>query len=115
MCDDCIAMCCDPAPWLNSRYSSIWLLRLPSAGSWIGLVVGAPGVGNTQRDVLHAVTVGVGVSRDLVLRMHGARDHEPDVVLLEDVARAVADARLGPGIRSAPEPERALVVIRGLL
>ncbi len=36
MFEDCIAMCCAPGPSLNSRYSSIWLLRLPSAGSLIG-------------------------------------------------------------------------------
>ena len=36
---DCSAMCCEPGPWLNSRYSSIWLLRLPSAGSLIGNLI----------------------------------------------------------------------------
>ena len=36
---DWIAMCCEPGPWLNSRYSSIWLLRLPSAGSLIGNLI----------------------------------------------------------------------------
>ena len=35
----CSAMCCTPGPWLNSRYSSIWLLRLPSAGSLIGNLI----------------------------------------------------------------------------
>ena len=34
-----IAMCCTPGPWLNSRYSSIWLLRFPSAGSLIGNLI----------------------------------------------------------------------------
>ena len=38
-------MCCTPGPWLNSRYSSIWLLRLPSAGSLIGnLIFPSPSV-----------------------------------------------------------------------
>ena len=32
-------MCCRPGPALNSRYSSIWLLRLPSAGSLIGNLI----------------------------------------------------------------------------
>ena len=36
---DASAMCCTPGPWLNSRYSSIWLLRLPSAGSLIGNLI----------------------------------------------------------------------------
>ena len=35
----CSAMCWTPGPWLNSRYSSIWLLRLPSAGSLIGNLI----------------------------------------------------------------------------
>jgi hypothetical protein len=39
------AMCCTPGAWLNSRYSSIWLLRLPSAGSLIGnLIFPSPSV-----------------------------------------------------------------------
>ena len=36
MSSDCSAMCCTPGPPKNSRYSSIWLLRFPSAGSLIG-------------------------------------------------------------------------------
>ncbi len=34
-----MAMCCEPGPSLNSRYSSIWLFRLPSAGSLIGNLI----------------------------------------------------------------------------
>ena len=42
---DAIATCCEPGPWLNSRYSSIWLLRFPSAGSLIGnLILPSPSV-----------------------------------------------------------------------
>ncbi len=32
-------MCCTPGPPWNSRYSSIWDLRLPSAGSLIGNLI----------------------------------------------------------------------------
>ena len=39
------ATCCTPGEPLNSRYSSIWLLRLPSAGSLIGnLILPSPSV-----------------------------------------------------------------------
>ena len=47
--------------------------------------------------------------------MKRARDDEPDLVLLEHVARAVADAGLGPRVRGAAEPERLLVVVGSLL
>jgi hypothetical protein len=39
MSSDCKAMCCTPGPPKNSRYSSIWLLRFPSAGSLIGNLI----------------------------------------------------------------------------
>ena len=43
MLRDWSAMCWTPGPSLNSRYSSIWLFRLPSAGSLIGnLILPAP-------------------------------------------------------------------------
>ncbi len=32
-------MCWTPGPPLNSRYSSIWLFRFPSAGSLIGNLI----------------------------------------------------------------------------
>jgi hypothetical protein len=34
-----MATCCTPGPPKNSRYSSIWLLRLPSAGSLMGNLI----------------------------------------------------------------------------
>ena len=52
---------------------------------------------------------------DLVLAAKRARDDEPDVALLEHVARAVAHAGLGARVRGAAEAERVLVVVRGLL
>ena len=47
--------------------------------------------------------------------MQRARDDEPDLVLLEHVARAVAHAGLRPRVRGAVEAERVLVVERRLL
>ena len=45
MSSDCIATCWTPGPPWNSRYSSIWLFRLPSAGSLIGnLIFPSPSV-----------------------------------------------------------------------
>jgi hypothetical protein len=39
------ATCCTPGPPWKSRYSSIWLFRLPSAGSLIGnLIFPSPSV-----------------------------------------------------------------------
>jgi hypothetical protein len=72
-------------------------------------------VGDPQGDVLDAVAVEGGELADAGVPPQAAREHEPDLVLLEDVARAVADTRLGPGIRRLPEAERVLVVVRGLL
>ena len=48
-------------------------------------------------------------------RRNALDDDEANVVLLEDVARAVAHARLGACVRRAAEAERVLVVVRGLL
>ena len=45
MSSDCMAMCWTPGPPWNSRYSSIWLFRFPSAGSLIGnLIFPSPSV-----------------------------------------------------------------------
>src|SRR5207302_7934708 len=67
------------------------------------------------RDVLHAVAVPHAVTRDLVVLAQRARDDEPDAALLEDIRRAVADARLRTCVRRAREAERALVEVRSLL
>jgi hypothetical protein len=37
-----MAMCCTPGPLYQSRYSSIWLFFLPSAGSLIGSLIFLP-------------------------------------------------------------------------
>ena len=45
MSSDCMATCWTPGPPWNSRYSSIWLFRFPSAGSLIGnLIFPSPSV-----------------------------------------------------------------------
>ena len=73
------------------------------------------GVGDAERDVLHAVAVRGSVLADRRAAAKSARDDEADLVLFEHVARAVADARLGPCVRRPPEAERVLVVVGGLL
>jgi hypothetical protein len=80
-----------------------------------GLTVRLARIRDAQRDVLHAVAVDQLELADLRPAPERAREHEADVVLLEDVARAVADAGLGARVRGAPEPERVLVVVRRLL
>ena len=57
----------------------------------------------------------VRVVADLVAGMERARDDEPDLVLLEHVARAIPHACLRPRVRGAVEAERVLVVERRLL
>jgi len=78
-------------------------------------LVGVSGVRDTQRDVLDAVAVLVRVIADLVTGMERAREHEADVALLENVARAIPYARLWACVRRAAEAECVLVVIGGLL
>ena len=80
-----------------------------------GLTVRLARVRDAQRDVLDPVAVRRGELADLVPATQRARDHEADVVLLEHVARAVADPRLRACVRRAAEPECVLVVEGGLL
>ena len=68
-----------------------------------------------ERDVAHAVAVARVVLRDLVLLAERARDDEADVALLEHVGGAVADSRLGAGVRRPREAHRLLVEVRSLL
>ena len=79
------------------------------------LAIGVGDVGHAQRDVLHAVAVSERVPADRAVAAHRARDDEADLVLLEHVARAIAHARLGAGVRGAAKAERVLVVERRLL
>ena len=72
-------------------------------------------VRDAQRDVLHTVAVQTREVADLVAAPQRARDDEADLVLLEDVARAIAHTGLRPRVRGAPEAERVLVVVRRLL
>ena len=56
-----------------------------------------------------------GVATDRRAAAKRARDDEANLVLLEHVARAIANARLGACVRRPPEAERVLVVVGGLL
>src|SRR5918994_2566195 len=74
-----------------------------------GLVVGRSGVGHLQRDVLGRVAVLGGEADDRAVGAKPAREHEPDLTLLEHVRRAVADTGLGACVGDAVEAERMLV------
>ena len=52
---------------------------------------------------------------DLAVRALRRREHEADLVLHEQVADAIAHARLGAAIRDELKAERALIEVRGLL
>ena len=52
---------------------------------------------------------------DVAVGANPAREHEPDVALLEHVGRPIPDARLGAGVRDPFEAERVLVPVRRLL
>ena len=63
-----------------------------------------------ERDVADAVAVRADVLGDLAVGGERRGEHDPDVVLLHHVARAVADARLEAGEGDRGEaPERAEV------
>ncbi len=66
-------------------------------------------VRDLQRDVLRRIAVPAGEPDDLAVAAQPAREHEPDLALLEHVRGSVADTRLGPGVRHAVEAERVLV------
>src|SRR4051794_30081563 len=82
-------------------------LRLddPARATLHCLPVRLAGVRDAQRDVLHTVAVETREVADLMAASERARDDEANVVLLEDVARTVANARLRPGVCGAPEAE----------
>jgi hypothetical protein len=79
------------------------------------MAIGVLGVRDPDRDVLDAVAVQALVARDLVVAAKRAREDEADVPLLDDVGRAVADARLGARVRGLAKAEAALVEVRRLL
>ncbi len=68
-----------------------------------------------DRDILDAVAVQRDVARDLVVRLQTGRQNEAQLVLLEQVADAIADARFGPGIGDLFETERRHIIMCCLL
>jgi hypothetical protein len=92
-------------------------LRLgDAAGATLdGFAVGLARVRNEERDVLGRVAVGGGEADDLAVAAEAAREHEPDLALLEDVRGAVADAGLRACVGDPVEAERLLVPVRRLL
>jgi hypothetical protein len=89
------------------------LLDAPRA-AFRGLLVRPIDVLDLERDVLHAVAVAVDVLRDRPLGTERRREDEPDLSLLEQVRRAVADLGFETGVPRDGEPERVHVVERGL-
>src|SRR5437763_4427527 len=80
-----------------------------------GLAVGLRRVGHSEGDVADAVAVSRMVLRDLVFLPQRPRNDETHFPLLEHVGRAVADSRLGAGIRRPGEAHGVLVEVRRLL
>src|SRR5829696_1651689 len=74
-----------------------------------GLVEGRRGVWHLQRDVLRRIAVLRREADDRAVGAKPAREHEPDLALLEHVRRAVADTGLRAGVRDAVEAERMLI------
>ena len=68
-----------------------------------------------EREVAHAVAVAADVIGDRTVRTDRRRQHEPNLVLLEEVARAVANSGLRPAVRDEVEPERGAIEHRALL
>ena len=71
-------------------------------------------VGHAERDVPDAVAVLPHVLGDLTVRGEGRREHDRDVVLAHDVARAVPDLRLEAAERDRGEPPQGAEVRRRL-
>ena len=86
-------------------------MRLDDAARPAGdsLAVGRRDVGHLQRDVLGRIAVLRGEADDRAVGAKAAREHEPDLALLENVRGAVADTRLRPRVGDAVEAERVLV------
>ena len=103
----------------SSSFSDRRLLRRDRA-PLDRLGVSLPRVVHPERQVPDAVAVPVDVVGDdpsLVAQIRPDRrgQHEPDLVLLEQVAGAVADPGLGPSIPDQLESEGGAVVVAGLL
>ena len=68
-------------------------------------LVRVPGVSHAEGDVVDAVPVRPHVGRDRGHGIEGARDHEADVSLGQDVGRPVSPTRLRPRVGRGLEPE----------
>ena len=90
-------------------------LRKPARAALNGLAVGVGGVRNLQGDVLRRIAMLGREAADVAVGADAAREHEPDVALLEHIGGAVADARLGAGVRDPLEAEGVLVPVGRLL
>ena len=55
------------------------------------------------------------MSGDLVVGLEARREHETQIVLLEQIADSAFDAGLGPGIRDLVETERRHIIVGRLL
>src|SRR5262249_14135184 len=56
--------------------------------------------------ISHAVAVQPAMFRDIVVGFESARQHQPDVSLLENKRHAIAQTRLKPGIRYRRKSKR---------
>src|SRR5438067_866821 len=97
MFDEASAMCCTPGPWLNSRYSSLWLFRDGSRRGRARVALPQPGARAGGR------------------LAQPARGGPPRVPLLEHVRRLRAHGGLATRIGGAGESQRVLAEVRRLL
>ena len=79
------------------------------------LTVGVSRVRNLQGDVLRRIAVLGRETADVAVGTNAAREHEANVALLQHIRRAIANARLGAGVRDPLEAERVLVPVGRLL
>ncbi len=90
-------------------------LRDPAGATLNGLTVGVGGIRNLQGDVLRRVAMLGGEAADVAVGTNSAREHEPDLALLEHVGGPIPDTRLGAGVRDPLEAEGVLVPVGRLL
>ena len=77
--------------------------------------IGVARIVHPEGDVAHPVAVPQHVGRDRSVRTQRTREDESDLVLLDEVARAVAHARLGSAVADQLKAECRLVLVGRLL
>ncbi len=89
------------------------VVRLDEAGraALDGRAEGVVGVGDRERDDLHAVAVAGVVLADGMAGDERAGEHEPDAALPQDEGDAVAHAGLEARVGDLLEPERLAVEV----